>query len=148
MKSKYLLNVCLGLALCGVYMNASATSDGDGGRMHVQIGNATESTCQLISYTLNHGVLDSAPPQSLMSHDSKTFDVEQLLLGPDIVLAYKCDAKYISFQVQQDSSIFMGHEPTVTVLVNHGLALDSNSQSSSVLWTYPGIINISIKSTS
>lgn len=116
----------------------------EAGRLHVQISNSTNANCQLSNQYLSHGTLASAPPQSLMAGDSKTFDLNQSLMGPDIYLTYTCGENSIRFEVQQDYAYLMGHTPTVTVEEANGLKLTYDVTSSSMFWDSPGIANIVI----
>lgn len=144
MKINNLLSAALTLSLCFI---SSAALAGDPAEMHVQIDNNTGINCQLTNQILRHGNLESSPPQGIMANDSKAFDMEQVFFGPDIILSYQCGSGSISFEVQQDSAIFMGHTPTVKVISSNGISLVANNQSASVFWGSRGISNISLQST-
>lgn len=144
MQYKYLANIALAI---GLSMASTATLAFSYGKMHVQISNGTGINCQLSSQTLHHGRFDSAPPQTILANDSKTFDMNETLswYGPDAVLSYQCGAGNITFEVQQNSSIFRGHTPKVTIVSNYGITLTSNNQSSSLPYNARGIANIYIE---
>jgi hypothetical protein len=127
--------------------NVRAEKDFEAGRMHVQISNETNTDCRLISYQLYHGILDSAPPSSIMPNDAKSFDMMQSVMGPEVVLYYTCEDKNMRLQVQQNYSFLLGNTPYATVLESHGLAIETETQSSSVFWGSPGIISITLKTT-
>jgi hypothetical protein len=131
------------LTICLVSCSAWADHV-DAGRMHVQIANYTNSSCQLAQQMVINGKLISAPPQALMINDSKTFDVYQAIMGPDVILGYRCGEKTIRFDIQQDLVIMMGHKPHLTVLETTGLRAESTSASSSIIWDSPGMINIAL----
>lgn len=135
--------VCVGTLACSAIQ---AKGSENSGKMHVQISNNTLSACRLTDQSLLHGIFVSAPPQSIMVGDSKIFDMDQSIVGPDAILAYTCDDKNVRFEIQQDLTIFSGHEPKLTIIENNGIVLQSTSQSSSVLWDSPGMLNISISS--
>jgi hypothetical protein len=141
MNFKNLISSCAVFFMCAAAQAANTNS----GRMHVQISNLTTSSCNLTDQTLSHGTFDSAPPSSIMSGDSKAFDVMQTIMGPDVMLTYSCNGYTTSFEVQQDKSIFLGQTPKLTVYVTNGLTLQYTSESSSVPWNSPGIIYITIK---
>lgn len=136
------LSIVLILGLCLLSTTAFA---GDPSEMHVQISNDTGINCQLTNQVLRHGNLESAPPQGIMANDSKFFDMEQVFFGPDIILSYQCGSGSISFEVQQDSAIFMGHTPTVKMISSNGINLVANNQSASMFWGSRGISNISLQ---
>jgi len=149
--SKTLLHIAIGLALSVSSIQTSyATTSNEGTRMHVQISNETNAVCQLMSKVLDHGRYDSAPPQSIMAHDSKTFDIEQVTVfyGPDVTLAYTCDnVGSVTFEAEQTSSYIIGHTPYITVIQSQGLTLDptDDAQSSSMIWHSAGILNVTIR---
>lgn len=145
MKINNLLSAALTFGLC--FIAPAAFADGNPGEMHVQISNDTGVNCQLSNQILRHGKLESSPPQGIMPGDSKFFDMEQIFFGPDIILSYQCGTGSISFEVQQDSAIFIGHTPSVKVISSNGISLVSNSQSASVFWDIRGIANISLQAT-
>ena len=145
MKLKHLMCVGFCLSLVFVYNNAFANNTEDSGQMHVQISNEAGVTCQLTSQILRHGKFDSAPPQSIMFSDSKSFDMQQIFSGPSVDLTYQCGSNQISFEVQQNASLIFGHTPNVTILSKNGLTLTADNQSSSTLWGSTGIANITIR---
>lgn len=145
MQYKYLVNIALAI---GLSVASSATLAFSYGKMHVQISNNTADNCQLINQKLRHGKFDSAPPQTILANDSKTFDMNESTIsffGPDVVLFYQCGAGKIQFEVQQNSSIAWGHTPKVTVLSSSSMNLTSNNQSSSLPYNARGIANITLQ---
>lgn len=144
MKNQSLLSITIAMSLCLISTSVFAFSYG---KLHVQISNGTGSVCQLSNQVLHHGRFDNAPPQTILASDSKTFDMNETIswYGPDAVLSYQCGAGNITFEVQQNSSIFRGHTPKVTVVSSYGLALTSHNQSSSLPYNARGIANIVIE---
>jgi hypothetical protein len=141
---------CLAISLASLNAFAAPKSaaikdDVGSGRLHVQIANLTGSNCSLNERPdLLHGMFDSLPPSTLMINESKSFDMEQVGFGPDVILSYGCGdhkEKSIRFEVQQDLSILFAYTPKVTQLAQgtYGLHLIAHTEAGATwFWSAPG----------
>jgi hypothetical protein len=98
MKKLLLLAMSSIIVSTGIF---AGTSSGGCKYLHVQISNQTSSPCILTDETLNSGYLVTSPPTSILVNDSKRFDIDQTVFGPDIALTYQCGTGVIRFESQQ-----------------------------------------------
>jgi hypothetical protein len=135
----------LGLILFYLASPAFA-EDNPCGILHIQIANVTSHSCILIESQIIHGVLKSSAPTAIPSNDSKYFDIEQTLHGPDIVLTYDCGGKQISFLSKQDFCWLSAGKITGHILAS-GPEIEASYtiQLGSAFWKKPGAINWNLR---
>lgn len=139
---KYLLSLAL---VSLVHTCAYADEENPCGILHIQIANLTHKSCFLTKSNLIHGNFLSSPPTTILSNDSKKFDVAQTIFGPNIVLQYSCGDQQITFSSQQDLCFISAGKITGQVQTKT-LNIDAyyNAESGSFIWNKPGIINWSL----
>jgi hypothetical protein len=115
--------------------------------LHIQISNQTSFPCTLSSRDLIHGNLDTPPPLSILSGDSKQFDLEDsAIYGPNIKLTYQCGSETISIKSQQNFCGLMAGNITGTLLQPQPKSITASytAITGSHFWGKPGSINWSI----
>jgi hypothetical protein len=147
MAMKNTLGLFACLSLCLVSSSCFADKPDKPIRLHVQISNNTHANCRMLFDELLHGIYDSAPPQSIMVGDAKSFDMEQIsIFGMEATLAYQCGNNIATFQVEQDFSMYIGTTPYIRITKTQGIQIVATAISSSLLfWESPGILNIALQ---
>ncbi|WP_028387642.1 hypothetical protein [Legionella fairfieldensis] len=112
------------------------------GTLHIQIANLTSESCFLVTSNLIHGSLHSSPPATILSNDSKRFEIAQTVYGPEINLEYNCNGKYITFKSQQEYCLFSAGKISGQI-VSKTVGIDASytTESGSAFWRKPGTIN-------
>ena len=137
------------LALIGSFSSVWAADDDDDGnsqnscgRLHIQIGNALNQSCQLRSKQVIHGNLITSPPVLIAPGFSARFDMRQTFYGPDIILEYRCHGESISFSSQQNYCFMKAGKITGKVFTNGTkLRATYTAEPGSAFWGRPGLIS-------
>jgi hypothetical protein len=113
------------------------------GHFYIQISNLTDSTCVLTGHSVNHGNLISAPAGTIMPSDSKVFGMEQTMIGPEILLSYRCGKESVTFVSKQDLCFLAAGSINGKVVPPTPATLFTNYTTvpGSYFWEKPGIIN-------
>lgn len=109
--------------------------------LEIQIGNATNAACRLISTNIIHGSLVSAPPAVILSGYTERFTIHQTVYGPHILLEYNCDNKRIKIKTQQNFCFLKAGKITTETLYSAGVEAMATNIPGSYLWDKPGFAN-------
>lgn len=116
--------------------------DNDCARLHIQIGNASNTACQLISSKVIHGTLVSSPPAMIMAGFTERFDVTQTYRGPEIVLVYSCGGKRITVASQQNYCLLKAGDVSGRIIAaDENIHATYTTENGSYYWGRPGLIN-------
>lgn len=145
MKKIILLAVGLGLVVSNV--GNAADSNSGCGHFHIQVANMSGHVCVLSSQRILRGNLISSPPSTIIQNDSKAFDMEQTMYGPEIMLSYQCGNENITFTSKQNLCYFTYGRISGAVLepmpMDHKVSY--MAYAGSWFWDKPGNINWKIE---
>lgn len=111
-------------------------------RLHVQIGNMTSTSCQLVSSNVIHGNLVTPPPATIPAGFTGQFDIKQTFHGPNVVLQYACNGEQVTFSSQQNYCFMKAGQITGTIVSSSSNIHGSfTAEEGSYFWSKPGLIN-------
>lgn len=132
----------IGLMCSSVTASAGSHSDQPVlcGHLHVQVSNGSNDVCYLKAFNVNHGSVITYPAQSLMAGETKSFELDQTLLGPDVTLTYQCQDKTITLESQQNLCVLSaGAINNKVVKHSPGVNAHSTFNQGSYLFNTPGM---------
>lgn len=114
----------------------------DCGRLHIQIGNATKTACQLLKTKVIHGKLISSPPAMIPAGYTDRFDVFQTFSGPNVAVEYRCNGQQITLASAQNYCFLEAGQVNGSITERSGsLYATHTSENGSYYWGKPGLIN-------
>ena len=139
---KRIIRICL---LWGVFINMVQAGDASNEckTFHIQVSNLTQHACVLISHRVFRGNLITPPPLSILSGDTKRFDMRQTVYGPTILLSFQCGPESISFISKQNACFLEAGSVTGELLPPLPINLNATYTAlpGSYFWEKSGSIN-------
>jgi len=113
--------------------------------LSIMISNKTNSACELVDKQVIYGRMSSStqipvliPPKS----SAATFEMRQMIYGPDIILTYECgEGHTITFESQQDLCIMNPGVINAKILSKSNISGKYTADRGSYIWNRHGSIN-------
>lgn len=116
--------------------------------LQIQIANATNQICHLVSSDVIHGSLLTAPPAALFPGNTRSFYMSQTLYGPHITVQYRCSNEIVTLTSQQNYCALEAGDISASVgqPFPRSMRVDYIKQTGSYYWDTPGMVSWVISS--